>query len=216
LGFLCLATASLALLPGGSALAAQEASPLPRITFTKTLKGSQPEYLKVRIDSSGAGMYDSHKLEDPPAPRPLQISAGTAAQIFSLAHSLNDFRSVTLESRRKVANMGMKTLAYETSGQVNKVQFNYTENATAHQLEDVFEKISNMEERVSQLEYGMKYDPLSLPQDLRQILQGMDDHIFLEMELMVPTLEKISSNPRYLHLAQSRAQEIMQRIQENK
>jgi hypothetical protein len=33
---------------------------------------------------------------------------------------------------------------------------------------------------------------------------------------MIPTLEKISTNPRFMHLAQSRAQEILQRIQENK
>ena len=33
---------------------------------------------------------------------------------------------------------------------------------------------------------------------------------------MIPTLEKISANSHLLHLAQARAQEIMERIQANK
>ena len=62
----------------------------------------------------------------------------------------------------------------------------------------------------------MKYDHLSLAQNLREIQEGLDDHNYVEAALMIPTLEKISTNPRFMHLAQSRAQEIMRRIQENK
>jgi hypothetical protein len=211
-----LAAAFLALLPGAYTLQAQVAPAVPRITFTKFLKDSSPEYLALSIDANGAGTYDSRKLDDPPAPRPLQISAGTTAQIFSLAQSLDNFRSLTLESRHKVANMGLKTLTYEGGGEINKVQYNYTENRTAQQLTGILEKISNVEERIAQLEYSMKYDHLSLPQTLREIQEDLDDLNFVEATLMIPTLEKISTNPHFLHLAQTRAEEIMQRIQENK
>jgi hypothetical protein len=211
-----LAAAFLALLPGGYTLQAQVAPAVPRLTFTKFLKDSAPEYLALSIDSNGKGTYDSHKLQDPPTPRPLQISMGTTAEIFSLAESLNYFRAPRLESRHKVANMGLKTLTYEAGGEIHKVQYNYTENHEAQQLTEILEKISNVEERIAQLEYSMKYDHLSLPQTLREIQQGLDDHNFAEAALMIPTLEKISTNPHYLHLAQSRAQAIMQRIQENK
>jgi hypothetical protein len=71
-------------------------------------------------------------------------------------------------------------------------------------------------ERIAELEYAMKYDPLGLPQDLREIQDGLDDHEFVEAALMIPTLQKISTNSRFMHLAQSRAQEIMQRIQRDK
>jgi len=172
--------------------------------------------MALSIDANGKGTYDSRKLEDPPAPRPLQISAGTTAQIFSLAQSLNYFHSLDLDSHRKVANMGLKTLTYEAGKEINKVQYNYTENRTGQQLTDMLEKIGNVEERIAQLEYAIKYDHLSLPETLSQIQEGLDDHNFVEATLMTPTLEKISTNPRYMHLAQSRAQEIMQRIQKNK
>jgi hypothetical protein len=41
----------------------------------------------------------------------------------------------------------------------------------------------------------------------------LDRHALVEPQLMAPTLEKIVRNPRFLHLAQARAQSILQRIQ---
>jgi hypothetical protein len=212
---LCLAAAFLVLPPGVCTLTAQVAPSAPRITFTKTLKGSSPEYMALSIDANGKGTYDSHRLEDSPAPRPLQISAETTARIFSLAQYLDYFHTLDLDSHHKVANMGLKTLTYEAGKEINKVQYNYTENRNAQQLTELFEKISSVEERIAELEYAMKYDHLSLPETLRQIQEGLYDHNFVEASLMVPTLEKISANPRFMHLAQSRAQEILHRIQEN-
>jgi hypothetical protein len=211
-----MATAFLALLPGTYTLPAQVASSAPRITFTKLLKGSTPEYVAMSIDANGQGTYDSWNVEGSPNPRPIQISAGTTSQIFSLAKSLDNFRSLSLDSRHKVANMGLKTLTYEAGREINKVQYNYTENHTAQQLTETLEKIADVEERIAQLQFAMKYDRLGLPQILRQIQEGMDEHAFVEAVLMIPTLERISTNPHFMHLAQSRAQEIMQRIQENK
>jgi len=208
--------AILALTPGACNLLAQGSPSLPRLTFTKTLKGSSPEYLELNIDTSGKGTYDSRKLDDPPEPRPLQISSSTVAQIFSLAESLGNFRSIDLNSRHKVANMGLKTLIYQSGSQVNKVQYNYTEIRSAQQLTELCEKIGNVLERISELEYAMKYDPLGLPQILRQIEEGLDENEFVDADLMFPALRKISANSRYMHLAQTRAQEIMQRVQEGK
>jgi hypothetical protein len=213
---LCLAAAFLTLLPGIHALRAQDAPAVPRITFRKILKGSSPEQMAVSIDANGKGTYDGRKLDDPPAPRPIQLSAGTTAQIFSLAESLNYFQSLNLESRHKVANLGLKTLTYGSGKQTNQVQYNYTENNAARQLTEIFERLGNVEEHIAQLKYAMKYDHLSLPQYLRQIQDDLANHSLVETELLRPTLEKIAADPRFLHLARSRAQEIMQEIQEDK
>ena len=123
-------------------------------------------------------------MDDPPAPRPLQISSSTVAQIFSLAESLDNFRSIDLNSRHKVANMGLKTLIYQSGPQVNKVQYNYTEIRSAQQLTELCAKIGNVLERISELEYAMKYDPLGLPQILRQIEEGLDENEFVDADLM--------------------------------
>jgi hypothetical protein len=197
------------------AVRAQDLRSVPRLAYTKTLKGSVPEYVALSVDANGQGRYQGRKLADAPSPRALQISPATTQRLFALAESLDYFRSLTLESRHKVADLGQKTLTYEAGGQVSRVQFNYTENRAAQQLIGLFERIGNVEEHIAQLDYAAKYDPLSLPQQLRQIQIQLDEHSLLETELLVPTLEKIASNPRFLHLAQARAQEILKRIREN-
>ena len=197
-------------------MAAQEAASTRRITFTKILKGSSPEYLAISVDDGGKGTYDSHKLDEQATPRPLQISADTTQQIFSLAESLNHLQSSDLESRHKVANMGLKTLTYEAGKERHQVQYNYTENRPAQQLTALFEKISNVEEHIVQLEYEMKYDHLNLPQTLALVQGDMAEHNLVEPALLLPTLEKISNNPRFMHLAKSRAEQIMSSIKEHK
>jgi len=197
-------------------LRAEKGATPPRITFTKTLKGSAPEYMALSIDANGKGTYDSHKLDEPSSPRPLQISAATTARLFSLAADVNNFQSVDFDSHRKVANMGLKTLSYEAGQEIHRVQYNYTENRTAQQLTEIFEKIGNVEEHITQLQYDMRFDHLSLPQTLAEIQEEYADHNLAELSLLIPTLEQISSNPRFLHLAQARAQEIMRNINQQK
>ena len=89
------------------------------------------------IDASGKGTYHGRTLDEPSAPSPLQISQGTTARIFSLTHSLNDFRSLDLDSHHKVANMGLKSLAYDDGKASNRVQYNYTEKRAAQELSDI-------------------------------------------------------------------------------
>jgi len=196
------------------AVLAQSSTSVPRLTFTKSLPGSLPEYMALRVDANGKAAYEGRPLADVPNPRALEISPATTQRLFSMASSLGYFSSLNLESRHKVANLGLKTFTYEAGGKVSRVEFNYTENHTAQQLTELFEKISSVEQHIAQLDYASKYDPLSLPQQLRQIQIELDEHGLLEASLLVPTLEKIAGNPRLLHLAQSRAQEILKRIQE--
>lgn len=197
------------------AIPAQVDPSVPSIGFSKTLKGGSPEYVELRIDANGRGTYQSRSSEDAVAPVSLQVSAATIAQIFSLAKSLNYFHSLNLDTHRKIADMGLKTLTYQNGNEVNKVQFNYTEKRAGQRLTDIFERISNVEERISDLEHAMKYDRLSVPEILAQIQDGLENDSFVETPLMIPTMEKISADPHLMHLAQSRAQEILKRIRQN-
>jgi hypothetical protein len=77
---------------------------------------------------------------------------------------------------------------------------------------DLFEGIANVEEQVDLLEYAIKYDPLSLPQELLAIQIALNHNELVDPQLMVPSLQEISSNPRFLHVAQVRAQDILSRV----
>ena len=199
-------TANPAALPGGAA----------RLTYTRTLAGSVPEYLALRVDSDGSGSYEGRRLSDPARPRQLKLSQATTQKIFALAAQLDNFRDVDLDSRKKVANLGLKTLTYERGGQKNQVQFNFTQQKQARDLVDLFEKVAAAEQAVDSLEYAIKYDPLGLPQELLNIQIALSHDDLAEPELMVPSLEQITSNPRFLHVAQARAQDILKSVGRDK
>ena len=191
-----------------------QAARLPaKLTYSRTFKGSTPEYLLITVDSKGLGAFEGRKLDEAQSPRPFQLSVGTTERIFALAAQLHNFQSVDLDSHRKVANLGQKTLTYQQGEDVNRVVFNYTENRMARELVDIFEAVGTVEEHISALEFGMKYDPLGLPQELLEIQIELKSRSLPDPEILLPTLEKIAHDSRFLHLAQARAQQIIEHIQ---
>jgi hypothetical protein len=185
------------------------------LTYTKVLKGSVPEYLAITVNADGTGTYDGRSLSDTPDLKPLKLSAATTRRLFDLADSLGDFKSVDLDSHKKVADMGLKTFIYEAGSERNQTQFNYTQKREAQELADTFEKIGAVEQHLAALQYEVKYDHLGLPRELLQIQIDLDNKALADPELLVPTLDAIVRNPRFLHLAQARAQNILERLGQN-
>lgn len=186
---------------------------LARLAYTRVLEGSSPEFISIVVDADGAGTYEGRRLADPPSPRPLKLSPSTTRRFFGLAAELNYFQSIDLESHKKVANLGQKTFTYQKGGQKSSAVFNYTLRREAQELTDLFEKIASVEGHIEALEFAIKYDHLSLPRELLRIQIDLENKALANPELMVPALEQIASNPRFLHLAKVRAQDILERVQ---
>ncbi len=189
------------------------ASGLASVSYSRVLKGSLPEVTALTVDSNGAGTYDGRKISDPPSPRKMQLSPATTRRIFALAAALNDFQGIDLESHKNVANMGKKTFTYEQRGKKYSATFNYTLNRQATELMNIFERIATVEQHLTALEFAVRYDPLSLPHELLMIQYDLRNQALQDPQLMVPVLEEISKNPRFLHLAQMRARDILERVQ---
>lgn len=182
-----------------------------RLTYTRTLVGSVPEYLAVVVNADGSGSYEGHPIKETLEPRPMKLSEATTRQLFALAAQLDDFQ-IPLESHKKVADLGRKTFTYEQGALKHEVVFNYTTKQTARDLTDLFERIAVVEEHLDTLQYALKYDPLSLPQELLHIQMDLAHKALADPELMVPELQEIANNPRLLHLAQARAQDILKTV----
>ena len=194
------------------AKASQQESGNARLSYTRTLKGSVPEYTVVTVNSDGTGTYDGRQLSASPDPQSFKLSTATLDRLFSLAAELNNFRSIDLESHKKVANLGRKTLTYEKDGQKSSAEFNYTQDKRAEELSSLFEKIAAVEQHIRALKFAIKYDHLGLAHELLLIQIDLEHKALADPEMMVPTLEEIARNPRFLHLAQVRAQNILERV----
>lgn len=193
--------------------AAQSSSKPATLTYTKVMKGSVPEYTSIKVDTTGVGTYQGRQLDQSPRPRSLKLTPATTQRLFALAASLNNFRSIKLESNKDVANMGRKTFIYRKDGQENKAEFNYTRNKSANELLALFEGIADVEQHITALEYSSRYDVLGLPSDLTRVEIDLDNKALVDPELMVPILNKIAGDSQYLHIAQIRAKYILHRIQ---
>lgn len=209
----CLAVCLLALGISIPALSGQQANNTASITYTKAMKGSVPEYTSITVDRNGVGTYQGRRLNSSPDPRPLKLSAATTEELFQVAASLDDFHSITLESNKRVANLGQKTFIYRHDGRESKVEFNYTQNKRAQELLTLFEGIASVEQHITTLEYSSHYDVLGLPSALTHVQIDLDNHALVDPQLMVPILKKIAGDSQYLHIAQLRAENILRRIQ---
>lgn len=185
----------------------------PQLTYTKILKGSAPEYERIVVNLNGSGSYDGRQLADPPNPRPFQLSSDVTARLFELAGRLNNFQNVSLESHKRVADLGRKTFTFTDGARTHECTFNYSTDRTAVELTDLFEGLGAVERHIAALDYSMRYDRLGLPRELSLIQIDLENKSLLDPQLMTGTLESILHNPAYLHLAQVRAKDILRQIQ---
>lgn len=182
------------------------------LTYRRVFKSSSPEFIEIKINESGACSYDIRQLDDPPSPLPFDVGEPLRAKIFELAAQLNYFRDLQLDIRRRIANLGEKTFRYERAGQAHQSSFNYTLNATANQLMQIFEGLARQQEHLTTLQRRMKYDRLGVNEALLQFEADLNRKVIPEPERLLPALEQIANDPRFLEIARQRARSLTERI----
>lgn len=192
-----------------AALPAQTGAPLARIFFSKSFPGSVPAYFSVDLDQSGKAVY--REAPDDDSPLRFQLSPKDAAAIFALAEKLQFFQH-PLESKLKVANMGMKTLRYERGSVRGETKFNFSEDADASALVDWFERISETEQDLTRLDTAAHFDRLGVNKALLELETSWDKHRLVAPEQLLPILDKIVNGTNYMHMAQARAASLAEKI----
>lgn len=182
----------------------------PRMTFSKSFPGSVPAYVQIDLDRSGAAEYREDPKDD--NPMKFQLSQSEVDTIFGLGDRLDHF-SRPLESGLKVANMGAKTFRYEgDDGAAHEVKFNYSEDLEAKTLLDWFERISETERSLIQLETAVRFDKLGVQDAIIRIEVERDQKRLVAEEQFLPMLDRIVKNESYLHMARTRAAALAESI----
>ena len=189
------------------------AADTPKVIFTKSFPGSVPAWFSISIDQTGAAVY----REDPKDELPIKFHMNEAdvAQIFDLAAKLDYFKRA-LESPAKVAHMGDKTLHYENGSQTGETTFNYTEDPDGRTITDWFERISETERHLIDLERVVKYDKLGVNDALLQLEVTFDHKRLVAPEQFLPMLDRVVKNDSFMHLARQRAANIANQIRSAK
>jgi hypothetical protein len=204
-------------LAGKSAPTAILASPdAPTITYRKVFKSSYPEFVEIKLNESGRGTFDMRQLDEEANPQPFEVNASLAARIFGLAAKLHNFQGVDLDVHRRIANLGEKTLRYDKGAETHEVKFNYTLDDSAGQLMAIFEGLARQATDLSDLERTMRYDRLGVNDVLQQIELDYNNKQFPEPERMLPALDQLAADDKFIDIARQRARTLATKIRSSR
>jgi hypothetical protein len=182
------------------------------ITYRRVFKGSTPEFIEIRITQPGPATFDIRQLDEDADPSPFEVGGPVRQKIIELTADLKNFAIADLEIEKKIANLGQKTFRYERDGEVHEATFNYTLNASANQLMQIFEGLARQQGDLIQLQRSAKYDRLGVNDALRQFESDMDHRLLPEPERLLPVLDQIAADSHYVEIARARARALAERI----
>lgn len=208
--FCILALAFLALAPR---TVAAEAAAVAELTYTKAFPRSDPEYMFVRVKETGEASVDIRRLDEPARPDSLILTRETTQRIFSLAAQLSFFRGrPDWEPKQRVAQMGRKTFVYQKGSERNEVTFNYSAIPEVQRLVELFEGVGRTWYYRERITRALIYDRLSLLEIVRQLEADFNRGSLAEPSLLVPVLQDLVRDSRVIHLVQTKAQHLLERI----
>ena len=185
------------------------------LSYRRVFKSSTPEFIEIKVrESSDAATYEIRQLDEDASPTAFEVGAPLRAKMFELAGQLNHFENLQLDVRRRIANLGEKTFRYENGKDAHEAKFNYTLNNPANQLMQIFEGLARQQEHVVTLERRMKYDRLGVNDALLQFETDLNRKLLPEPKRVVPLLEEIAKNARFVEIARQRARALAERIRD--
>jgi hypothetical protein len=197
-----------ALLVGVLASAACAAD-VPRISFSKSFPGSVPAYFAITVERTGATSYN--ESEDPDNAEKIQLETSVVTDMFELADRLEHFKK-PLESGLKVANMGEKTLRWESGGDGSQTKFNYSTNEDAKLLTDRFERIAESTQTLLELRRATRHDRLGVNASVLKIQSMWNNKHLVGTAQFLPLLDQVAKDEVYIHMARERAAQIADAI----
>ena len=189
------------------------ASPGAKVTFRRVFKSSSPEFIEIVVrEDSDTATYEIRQLDEDPGSAPFEVSATLRAKMFGLAAQLNHFKGQDLDVHRKIANLGEKTFRWESGTESHETKFNYTLNSVAVQLLQIFEGLARQQEHVDLISRRMRYDRLGINDALLQFESDLNRSLLPEPKRVLPMLDQIAGDSRFVEIARQRARSLAERI----
>jgi len=173
-----------------------------KLTFTKVFPGSTPAWVKIVLEKNGQAVYT--EAPDDPQPLTFKLTEAETATMYGLAEKLQWFTR-PIESGLPVAKMGDKTFRYEGEGKSQEQKFNYSSDPDAQALADWFERISESERYLLELERSARFDKLGVNRVILQIQAAYERKRLVAVDQFLKWLDRVTKNESYLNMARDRA-----------
>ena len=197
----------------GSTVIAAPGPPGAKLTFRRVFKGSSPELIELNIrEDSDVASYEIRQLDEDAGASPFQVGAALRAKIFDLAAQLHHFQGLDLDVHRKIAYLGEKTFRWESGSEAHETKFNYTLNPSATQLLQICEGLARQQEHADLIARRMRYDRLGVNDALLQFESDLNRSLLPEPQRLLPMLDQIAGDPKFVDIARQRARSLAERI----
>ncbi|MGH9509477.1 MAG: hypothetical protein ACRD2M_06040 [Terriglobales bacterium] len=193
----------------------------PTVTFSFDFPRARPEHFSITVDSTGKAVYESRDVvsldaEQPPSERYMtsfQVSEATRARIFQTARQLNHFQGDFDFRKRRIAQMGRKTLVWESGGERFETTYNWSENALIDDLTRLFQGISNTQEFARRLSSLRRHDKLGLEAELKSMEEAAKSgpQGLAELQAIEPLLRSLAQDKSVMEIARKRAERLLRK-----
>lgn len=185
-----------------------------RFSWRKDNSKGYLEYYRIELGDDGRGRFQFKKRDEEPIL--LEVVLKPAAienlvALFARADFLNESRDFV--SQRKVADMGLKTVCYETASRKREVVYNYTEDRNLQEISNFFENLCQQERALFEMDLALKYDRLGIPKKLDELDRNLSAKRIVAPERFTQVLEKIYQDQSLMHLARKEAKKILSKIE---
>jgi hypothetical protein len=171
----------------------------------------------IDLNSDGNGNVQLKRRGSDQTTTSVTLSAAGREKYLSLiagTHNLAD--GPKYESKKKVANLGLKRLVLETPSETKKADFNYSDLKEVIALTTFFDGLLNQQVMASDLEIAAQYERLSIPERLDELDRQLKIGRIGDPQGLVPVLDKLIQNDRILEYARDHARQIKEQVQISK
>ena len=204
----------------GLMLCAQQGA-VPTIGFTCDFPGSVPSHYEISVAADGQGSYFSQtkpgsdtRTEAPDSSdndyrATFTLPTSTVTRILDLAKRSNYFAG-DIDSRKRIASTGTKTLSYHSSIHNVEATYNYSTAPGVQDLTSMFQGLSETMEFVHRLSYDLQYQKLALDDELKRMEVQARAGELSELSAVKPVLQEIYEDGSVMNVVRARAQRIME------
>jgi hypothetical protein len=184
---------------------------IPKVTFTRNWPEAAAQFFSIETESSGRAEYRSQSPQGSEQPYILKFTMPEPERnrIFRLAQQANDFRGNLELDDHKVAQTGIKTLAYKDATHNAQITYNSSSNKYIEELTSIFIDLSTTIESGRRLDYLMQHDKLGLYQQLNSMVESAKLGDLEGVQIIAPVLQQIARDPQYMNIARNKAKELL-------
>jgi hypothetical protein len=185
-----------------------------KFVWHKAIQQGSIEFYGLELDGKGKGKFSFKKRGEDALELDLELKPAkveTLLSYFVRADFLNETKNFV--SSRKVADMGLKTVRFESGNRKREVSFNYTEDRAMMEIVDFFENLCQQEKSLFEMDLALKYDRLGIPKKLDELERNLTAKRIVDPERFAPVLEKIYQDESLMNLARTEAKKILSKIE---